>query len=102
MKNLKLINNEWKQAVAVNITEEERALLSGRNESDREERKALADHIASQSLVSADIADAEVAQTIYDQHKIEGAEFISVDVLLPNKIGIINCRLNGEHKQIRF
>jgi hypothetical protein len=102
MKNLKLINNEWKQAVAVNITEEERVLLYGRNENDVEKRKVLVNRINAQSLVPADIADVATAQAIYDQNKIEGADLIDAEILLPEKTGIINCRIKMEHKQIRF
>lgn len=47
-------------------------------------------------------ADAATAQAIYDQHKIEGATLISCDITLPAGTGIINCRVDGEHKQIRF
>jgi hypothetical protein len=68
MKNILLINGEWKQPV----------------------------------FLAADPEDAAAAQALYDQHKIEGADLISADILLPEGTGIINCRLNGEHKQIRF
>jgi hypothetical protein len=68
MKNILLINGEWKQPV----------------------------------FLAADPEDAAAAQALYDQRKIEGADLISADILLPEGTGIINCRLNGEHKQIRF
>ena len=68
MKNILLINGEWKQPV----------------------------------FLAADPEDAAAAQALYDQHKIEGADLISADILLPEGTGIINCRLNGEHQQIRF
>jgi len=102
MKNLTLLNNQWKQKVAIELNEEEKTLLQNFNEDKRLDRKSLSERVIAESFTSADAEDASVAQDLYDQHNIEGAEFISVDVLLPNKIGIINCRLNGEHKQIRF
>jgi hypothetical protein len=68
MKNLTLINNEWKQP----------------------------------AFIAADPEDAVAAQALYDQHKIEGADLIAVDISLPSGSGIINCRVNGEHQQIRF
>jgi hypothetical protein len=46
--------------------------------------------------------DAVQAQALYDQHKIEGADLLAVNITLPLNTGIINCRINGEHKQIRF
>jgi hypothetical protein len=55
-----------------------------------------------ESLIAADTEDAAAAQALYDQHKIEGADLIAADITLPEGTGIINCRLNGEHKQIRF
>ena len=55
-----------------------------------------------ESLIDAEREDAAAAQAIYDQHKIEGADLIAADITLPEGTGIINCRLNGEHKQIRF
>ncbi len=50
----------------------------------------------------ADAEDIAVALPIYDQHKIEGATLIACDIALPAGTGIINCRVDGEHKQIRF
>jgi DNA-binding response OmpR family regulator len=102
MKNLTLINNEWKQRVAVELTEEERELLETFSDDRHEERTALAERIHSESLIAADTEDAAAAQALYDQHKIEGADLIAADITLPEGTGIINCRLNGEHKQIRF
>jgi hypothetical protein len=102
MKNLTLLNNQWKQKVAVELNEEEKALLRNFSEDKRLDRKSLSERVIAESLVTADSEDAGVAQALYDQNKIEGAELISVEVLLPSEIGIINCRLNGEHKQIRF
>lgn len=52
-----------------------------------------------------DIAPEEYAaqaQVIYDQYKIQDAELIDCHITLPDGYGIINCRINGEHKQIRF
>jgi hypothetical protein len=53
-------------------------------------------------MVTASTEDSATAQTIYDQHKLENASLIGVDINLPSGKGIINCRLNGDHKQIRF
>lgn len=102
MKNLTLLNNQWKQKVAIELNQEEKALLRNFSEDRFLDRKSISERVIAESLIVPDIEDAAVAQALYDQHNIEGAEFISADVLLPIKIGIINCRLNGEHKQIRF
>ena len=68
MKNILLVDGEWKQPAFIAVAPEEAA----------------------------------TAQALYDQHKIEGADLIAADITLPEGTGIINCRLNGEHKQIRF
>lgn len=46
--------------------------------------------------------DIAVALPIYEQHRIEGSTLIGCDIALPEGTGIINCRVDGEHKQIRF
>lgn len=102
MKNLTLINNEWKQRVNPNIAPEERAILENRNESNIEEVQSLTESIKERSFTSVSLEDATTAENIYNQHKLEGANLISVDITLPQGTGIINCRVGGEHKQIRF
>ena len=102
MRNLSLLNNEWKERVVVTLGEAEQSLLLELSEDKHEERKALAERIHSESLLAATAEDAAAAQALYDQHKIEGADLIAADITLPEGTGIINCRLNGEHKQIRF
>ena len=102
MKNLTLIGNEWKQRVVVALSDEDRELLSNRSEDRREARKALAERIAAESFMAAAPEDAAVAQAIYDAHKLEGADLIGADIVLPSGTGIINCRVNGEHQQNRF
>jgi len=102
MKNLTLINNFWKQLVKAQLSSEEKSLLYEHDESKQNQIDALMQRIINESLVSADAEDAISAQAIYDQHKIAGAEFISANLSLPDENGIINCRVNGQHKQIRF
>ena len=102
MKNFTLIGNAWKQRVVVALSDEDRALLLNRSEDKRDERKALAERIATESHIAAAPEDAAAAQALYDAHKIEGADLIAADISLPGGTGIINCRLNGEHKQNRF
>jgi hypothetical protein len=100
MKNLTLIDGQWKQRVIPQLTEQEKALLRGTEQSDA--RKNLMERIRSESLAAATPEDAAAVQAIYDQHKIEGADFIAADITLPSGEGIINCRVNNKHQQIRF
>ena len=76
MKTLCLIGNVWKERIA----------NTPRN-------------IA---LALASPEDSDTANAIYSQHMIPNAEIISVEVFLPSQTGLINCRINGEHKQVRF
>jgi hypothetical protein len=101
MKNLTLINNEWKERVNPNTTVEEKIIIENR-EDKSENRKSVIDAIRSRSFIEVSQEESTKAQNIYDANKIENAELISVDISLPDGYGIINCRVNGEHKQIRF
>ena len=84
------------------LTNEEKTLLEERTIPPSEVKKALLESLRSRSQQPASEQDASTAQAIYDQHKINGSVLISVDIALPGGNGIINCRVNGEHKQIRF
>jgi len=75
------------------------------DESADEQEKATAVTVWRASQYStADAADAEAAQAIYDEKKMESNNFISATVFLPSGNGIINCRQPDtlEHCQIRF
>lgn len=102
MKNLSLVDNNWIERVNPNITPEERIILEDKTMPPNEAKKTLIENIRSRSVKPADADDAAAAQIIYDQHKLANATLIAVDVSLPNGHGIINCRVDGEHKQVRF
>ena len=102
MRNLSLTNNEWKQRAFVELSEEEQTLILDLSEDKLAERDVLSERIRNESLIDADSEDAAAAQAIYETHQIEGADLIAADILLPEGTGIINCRVNGEHKQTRF
>jgi hypothetical protein len=101
-KQLRLINGEWKQILNPNLTPEERAVLENTSPENLAAIRELAENISARSVVAASAEDSAAAQTIYDQHKIEGAEFIDCHLTLPDGYGLINCRVGNEHKQIRF
>lgn len=103
MQTLSLINNQWKKRVPLILTDAERTLLKAiNNPENKAQKKALSESIESRSYVDASVEEAAQAQGIYDSNKIPDAQLIAVDIILPEGTGIINCRLNGEHKQIRF
>lgn len=102
MKNLTLINNSWKQQLEIQLTDAEKFLLINKNKDNQERCKLLIERVRNQSLVDADSEDASAAQALYESNKIENATLIAADILLTDEAGIINCRIDGEHKQIRF
>ena len=102
MKNLSLVDNVWIERINPNITNEERVILEDKTMSPSDSKKALIENIKARSFKLAEQNDAIVAQNIYDEYKVDDATLISVDISLPSGHGIINCRINNEHKQIRF
>jgi hypothetical protein len=101
-KQLTLINSEWKQILDPNVTSEEQAVLENSSPENLEALEELVASIRARSITNASAEDSATAQTIYDQYKIEGAEFIDCHLTLPDGYGLINCRVGNEHKQIRF
>jgi hypothetical protein len=101
MKTLTLIDGEWKERVNSEITEQERNVLKNKDIT-HEKRKQMIDDMRFRHHTHVSQKEARQAQIIYNNNKLEGAELIEADITLPDGCGIINCRLNGEHKQIRF
>jgi hypothetical protein len=97
MKTLSLINGIWKQKVNPNITKQERIQLN----SSRKSNISLMQDIQERSYVQADPLDIQIAESLFNQYKIENAEFISADIHLPLN-GVLNYRVDNNHKQIRF
>jgi hypothetical protein len=101
-KQLTLINGEWKQLLDPNVTPEEQTVLENSSPENLEAIEELISSIRARSITNPSAEDSAAAQTIYDQYKIEGAEFIDCHITLPDGYGLINCRFGDEHKQIRF
>ena len=101
-KQLTLINSEWKQILDPNVTPEEQAVLENSSPENLEAIEELVASILARSITDPSPEDSAAAQTVYDQNKIEDAEFIDCHLTLPDGYGLINCRVGNEHKQIRF
>ena len=101
-KQLTLINGQWKQLLDPNVTPEEQAVLENTSPENFETIEELVANIRARSITNASAEDSAATQTIYDQHKRQGAEFIDCHITLPDGYGLINCRVGDEHKQIRF
>ena len=110
MKNLQsTIENTWIELKTVKLTEEQTTLLMSKEESDKEAKEALIQEIKAEREQPALESDAEIFQKIYESIKPtleEGQTYqlIAVNAFISEgKIsGILNCRVSGEHKQIRF
>jgi hypothetical protein len=109
MKNLQSIEEgKWVEFVSVSLTEEEKTLLVSTNSANKEAKEALIAELKSKTTKAASKADAAVAEAKYEEVKPtleegETYEFIAMDIALDETAsGILNFRINGEHKQIRF
>jgi len=101
MKNITLINNEWKELVDSNITSEEDAFILNEN-TPLEERLSLSNNIKMRQYQEILEEERSIVENIYNKYYIPNSTLISVNIYLPEERGIINCRIDGEHKQIRF
>lgn len=102
MKTLSLVDSVWVERTNPNITAEERAVLEDRTMPPSEAKIALMESIKARSSTPASQDDAAAAQALYDQHKVADSTLIAADITLPGGTGIINCRVGGEHRQVRF
>jgi hypothetical protein len=98
----------WVEILKVELTEEQKVLIVSTNEEDREAKVALAQSLKSQreGTVSKDKAVELVAfyNTIKPVLKeTDDYQLISVDISETDSFqGILNCRVNREHIQVRF
>jgi hypothetical protein len=102
------IEGTWVEILKVELTEEQKAFMASTNEEDKEAKLTLAQSIKAQreGTVSEDKAAELVAfyNTIKPVLKEEDVyQIISADLFEATPFaGILNCRVNGEHLQIRF
>jgi len=83
-------------------TQQEVLLSRDHTKPPTDKEKAVLEEIQAAQFSSASTEDQAVLQAVYDANFPAGAELIDVDITLPNVRGIINCRVGGEHQQIRF
>ena len=99
----------WKEIVKVELTAEEKSLILSTKEEDKVAKKELMDRLKSERELELDVETSDIAQAIYEANKptlksTDTYQLIAVDMQLEGKVGkgIINCRVNEEHRQIRF
>ena len=110
MKNLQsTIEGTWVEIKQATLTEEQQTLMMSIEKSDLEAKTALMAEIKSKREVAAKKADKTLAIAKYIEVKLELEEndvfeLIAMDLVIDETLtsGILNCRINGEHKQIRF
>lgn len=95
----------WIEIKQVKLTDEQKTLLMSRDKKDVEDKKTLVAELKTLREVAAKAADVKLAKAKYNEVKptLEAEDvyhFISIDI--NDNSGILNCRINGEHKQIRF
>ena len=110
MKNLQSrIEGTWIELKQVQLTEEQKSLLLTMNEEDQGSKIELINEIKSLTETVAQEEDIILVQAKYEEVKptlkeTDVYQLISADVNINETVlsGILNCRVNGEHKQIRF
>jgi len=103
------LEGSWIELLPVSLTEEQETLIRSTHAADKEAQAQLILSINSQREAELSSEEIEIAQNQYLLNKPELKEgdvyqLIAVDITLNEMMvsGIINCRINGEHKQIRF
>lgn len=99
----------WIELNPVELTQEQKTLLMSREESDRESQKTLREEIKSlrESVVSEEVSGELGSFYLSVKPELKETDvyqLISIDLSerTGGFTGILNCRVNGEHKQIRF
>ena len=99
----------WLSPIITQLTAEEHVILQSEKETDAVAKAALLAAAKTNRENPASMEDAAEGQIVYEFHKpilkeTDTYQLIAVDLNIDDtcKNGIINCRINGEHKQIRF
>ena len=104
--NLTIINGTWNEVVKQPVTAEVRAELELQAAFKGQPVQLVEgqEFIETVNPKSVPGETAVAAQALYDANKVGNAvdEDVSIDIDEHGGRGIINCRVNGEHVQIRF
>jgi hypothetical protein len=103
-----IVEGEWYKINRVFLTEEQQNLLKSQNDSDIQAKLELLAEIEPLKYTLLSESESVKYVELYNTHKPtltqnDEYEFIVCNITATRKIsGILNCRINGEHKQIRF
>lgn len=72
-----------------------------------DERAAAFAALREQVAVEVDAETESELEALYEQHRPEVPEggtyeFVAMDVVGSTRAGVLNCRVNGQHIQVRF
>jgi hypothetical protein len=102
------IEGTWVEILKVELTEEQKTLMSSTNEDDKEAKLALVNTLKAQREAAVSANKAQELTSFYNTVKpvlkeTDVYQLISADLSEATPFtGILNCRVNNEHKQIRF
>jgi hypothetical protein len=102
------IETQWAKINKVEITEIEQELIKSTKEEDRISKSELLETIKSKKFTTLNSTEKVEFVDLYNRVKPDLQEndeyqLISIDVNKKDTLsGILNFRINGEHKQIRF
>lgn len=98
----------WIELVRVELTDEQKTLLMSKDPDDKDAQEQLVSKIKSDSQKSVSSEKSSKLSGLYNYFKpiigdSDVYELISINVTEGDLFkGILNYRLNGEHKQVRF
>jgi hypothetical protein len=107
MEYISIGEYNWLRLIDVELTEEQSMLLSLKNKERSQELIDLINYINENNKVVLNETELAELVSLYETLKPAsetGYEFIDMNVTIENEIsrGILNCRINNEHIQIRF
>jgi hypothetical protein len=101
--------NIWHQIHRIVYNEQEKLILDSENEEDRDARKQIIELHKNEGKTLLPETESQKYIEIYNQQKptlLETDKYVLLSIIVVEKSkktsGIINYRINGEHKQIRF
>jgi hypothetical protein len=104
-----LVEGTWVEIFNVELTSAEQELLMSQNENDKNSQKDLINRVKSarESTVTNTLSDALHQFYLSKKPVLKDGDvyqFIAIDLFESdnNYTGILNCRINEEHQQIRF
>jgi hypothetical protein len=100
------IEGTWFEILSITLTNEQKALLKSKKESDQEAKIELKNYIYSEKFKSVSDEKKTELNNLYSNVKPQITETDIYDLIdisvMENNSGILNCRLNQQHLQIRF